>query len=75
MTYVIDRIENGVAVLECMATGEVIEISQRSLPKTAREGYILHKDGDTFTIDREATQKRRGQLQERLKRILNRSRR
>ena len=75
MTYVIDRIENGVAVLECMTTGEAIEVSQRNLPKTAREGHILHKDGDTFNIDREATQKRRGQLQERLERILNRSRR
>ena len=75
MTYVIDRIEDGIAVLECMDTGEIIEILQRSLPRTAREGHILQKDGDAFIIDREATQKRRVELRERLEKILQRSRR
>ena len=74
MTYVIDRIEDGIAVLECMTTGEIIEIPKETLPKTAREGHILQRDGDTYIIDRGATQKRREQLKERLEKILRRSR-
>ena len=73
MTYVIDRIEDGIAVLECMTTDEIIEIPKEALPRNAREGHILHKDGDTFTIDREATNKRREQLRLRLEKILQRN--
>ena len=74
MTYVIDRIEDGIAVLECMTTDEIIELPKEALPKTAREGHIVIRDGDTFTIDREATQRRREQIRERLERILRRGR-
>jgi len=72
MTYIIDRIEAGIAVLECQATGEIIEISKSLLPKTAREGHVVVKDGGTYTINREATQKRRDDLKRRLEKILGR---
>ena len=72
MTYVIDRIEAGIAVLECQATSEVIEISKNLLPKTAREGHVVTKAGDIYTINREATQKRRDDLKRRLEKILGR---
>jgi len=73
MTYLIDRIEGGIAVLEAVTTNEIIEVPKENLPKTAREGHVLRKDGDTYTIDREATNKRREQLRERLENILKRS--
>ena len=72
MTYFIDRIEDGIAVLECQTTFETIETPKYNLPKTAREGHVLVKDGETYTIDREATQKRRDELKQRLEKILER---
>ena len=71
MNYIIDRIEDGIAVLECTDTPEgIIEIPRKNLPKGVREGQVLCKDGDTYTIDHEATQRRREMLRARLDRIL-----
>jgi len=72
VTHIIDRIEDGIAVLECKATGEIIELPKSALPKSAREGHMLAKDGDTYVIDREATQKRRDEMKARLEKILGR---
>ena len=72
MTYIIDRFEAGIAVLECQATNEIIEVPKSDLPKSAREGHVLVKDGDVYAIDREATQKRRDDLKRRLEKILGR---
>jgi len=71
-TYIIDRIEAGIAVLECQYTYEIIEIPKSELPKTAREGHVLTKMEGFFVIDREETQKRRDDLKRRLERILGR---
>ena len=74
MTYVIDRIEDGIAVLEYIDNRkEVLQIPKSSLPKGAREGHVLQKNGDTFTISQEATQKRREDLRARMDKILNRA--
>ena len=71
-THIIDRIEDGIAVIECKATGEIIELPKSAMPKGAREGQMLLKDGDTFTINREATQRRRDEMRARLEKILGR---
>ena len=70
MTYVIDRIEDGIAVLECMETQEIIEIPQDRLPRGCREGQLLQKDGEAYTIDHAATNKRKENMQSRLDAIL-----
>ena len=70
MTYVIDRIEDGIAVLECMETNEIIELPRKELPKGCREGLMLTKDGDSYTIDHEATKKRKENMQSRLEKLL-----
>ena len=74
MTYVIDRIEDGIATLEILSDArdiEVIEIPKAALPKGAREGDVLHKDGDGFIIDREMTKKRREDIQAKMKRLFD----
>ena len=68
--YIIDRIEDGIAVLECMETNEIIELPRSELPKGCREGQMLTKDGDCYAIDHEATQKRRENMQSRLEKLL-----
>jgi len=70
MNYIIDRIEDGIAVLECPETCEIIKLPKSELPKTAREGHVIVRDRDIYTIDRDATQKRRDDLKRRLEKIL-----
>ena len=68
-TYIIDRIEDGIATLET-GEGEILHLPKKALPKGAREGHVLQKDGEVFTIDHEATNQRRQQLRERLNKLL-----
>lgn len=69
MEYIIDRIEDGIAVIESKS-GEVIELPKNALPKSAREGQCLIKEGDGYIIDKAATEKRRAEMRSRLDKIL-----
>jgi len=73
MTYIIDRIEDGIAVLECQATKEIIELPRKALPRGAREGQMLLKEEDGFVIDKAGTQKRKDEMRARLDRILGKN--
>lgn len=57
MTYIVDRIEDGIAVLEDENMKHT-EISSHKLPENAKEGsvLILNSDG-SFTLDEAQTQK------------------
>ena len=68
MNYVIDRIENGIAILENQA--EILEISTSRLPKDAKEGHVLVKEGESYIIDHDLTNKRRGSIKNRLEKLL-----
>ena len=75
MLYIIDRIEDGIATIECSDDAsniEMIELPKQALPKGAREGHVLAKDGDAYVIDYETTNKRRANARARLDRILGR---
>ena len=62
MQYIIDRIENDVAVCE-REDGGFEDIPLRELPKGAREGSVLVKDGDgAWALDLETEQERRARL-------------
>ena len=70
MSYIIDRIEDGIAVLEDKNTGEIIELPKKALPRGAKEGQLLTKQGESFVIDRAGTDKRREEMRARLDKIL-----
>ena len=70
MTYIIDRIEDGIATLEIVGGDETIDLPRKELPKGAREGHVLRKDRDVFTIDYEETEKRRKNMRARLDKLL-----
>jgi len=74
MTYIVDRIEAGIAVLESINDKEVIEVSKRSLPKGIREGHILQENGGAYAIDYEMTKQRQAQIKARMKRIFDKHR-
>ncbi|MCQ2416704.1 MAG: DUF3006 domain-containing protein [Oscillospiraceae bacterium] len=61
-TVIIDRLEEGKAVLECVS--EAGEVSHRILPlcilpRGAAEGDVLTEAEGTFQIDRKLTEQRR----------------
>lgn len=59
MIYIVDRIENNIAILENKDTKEIIEINLKHLPKSTKEGNILIFKNNTYTRDLELEKKRR----------------
>ena len=72
MHFIVDRIESGVAVCNCMSTGEDIKLQASELPPKTKEGDVLSKNGDTYVYDKELTQKRLARLTERVNRLFDR---
>lgn len=65
---VIDRFENNTAVLEI--DGIIIETNRSELPETAREGDVLTENNGVWTVDIPATEKRRAEIREMMKRLM-----
>jgi len=67
--WVIDRIEEGIAVLENTETGEICELQRADLPKGCREGHVLKKEGTSFLADPEGTATRVKNIQSKFDRL------
>ncbi|MBQ8193688.1 MAG: DUF3006 domain-containing protein [Bacilli bacterium] len=68
MKYVIDRIENEIAILEELNTKEKIEVEVSKLPNEIKEGIVLKKE-ENFIIDTEETLSREEDISERFKKL------
>lgn len=68
MKYVIDRIENEIAILEELNTKEKIEVEVSKLPHEIKEGIVLKKE-ENFIIDTEETLSREEDISERFKKL------
>jgi hypothetical protein len=69
MSWVIDRIESDIAVIEQIGTDEVMEVPKANLPKGAREGIVLRDDGNGLQIDQEETKSRIARMREKFNRL------
>lgn len=65
MNYIVDRIEEGIAVCET-ARKECRKIPLKHLPENLREGDVLCEAEDGIVIDVEATNRRRQEMREKL---------
>jgi hypothetical protein len=67
--FVVDRVENNIAVLEC-PDGKFLNVEVDSLPFKVREGNVLLKKSDgTFMLSNDEEKKRKAQaysLQEKI---------
>lgn len=54
---VVDRFEGNIAVCENRQTGEIINIEKSELPGNVKEGDILIKSNNQYTIDYEEKNK------------------
>ena len=73
MIYIVDKIEDNIAVLENKDTREIINVNISYLPSLIKEGSILKYDGSKYYIDNELEMKRRQDLLERFKRLRNKN--
>ena len=71
MTYVIDRIENNIAVLENINTREIINIDINLLPKNIKEGNIIKYKNNKYKIDKKEERKRRQSILEKFNKLKN----
>lgn len=65
---IVDRLENNIAVLE--TDGGMIEVERSQLPENVREGDILTENNGVWSVDVEATEKRRTEMRELMKRLM-----
>ena len=69
MIYVVDRIENNIAVLENTETKEMIDIQLRNLPTDVKEGNVLKFENNEYILDNEEEEKRKLSIQEKFNKL------
>ena len=69
MQYIIDRIEQEIAICE-EESGAMVKLPLKELPKGSREGDILFKINGAFQFDGEETNRRRQKMREKLNRLI-----
>lgn len=69
MKYALDRIEENIAILENIQTGEKINVSIFNLPQNLHEGIILKEENNTYTIDIQEEENRRMLIEEKFKKL------
>lgn len=71
MIYIVDRIENNIAVLENKETNEIINIDISLLPTNLKEGNVLRYENNTYILDNDEEEKRRQLLLEKFNKLKN----
>ena len=71
MIYIVDRIENNIAVLENKETNEIINIDISILPTNLKEGNVLRYENNTYILDKKKKKKRRQLLLEKFNKLKN----
>ena len=69
MKYSIDRIENNIAIIQNIETGEKQEIDISLLPEDIKEGTIIKKE-EVYTIDEETTNNQKADIQNRFNNLI-----
>lgn len=67
--FIVDRIEDGKAVLEA-ENGEFLEIDKEKLPDGTREGVVLESKGEALQKSPDETEKRRESVRNLLKGLI-----
>ena len=59
LSYVIERFEGDVAVLEDCESCKRIEVDRCTLPRTAKEGDVVEEHNGSYSVNYKATDERR----------------
>lgn len=71
MKYAVDRIEDDIVVLENITSGDIINENIKKLPKNIKEGTILIKKDNGYSLDLNTEKERRDDFRSRLERLKN----
>lgn len=71
MKWAIDKIEQNIALLENIETGEKKEVATSLLPPHIKEGNILIEKNNTYQVNFSTEEKRRQELELQFKRLRN----
>lgn len=66
---IIDRFEEGIAVIEDSENEKMIKIEKKMIDETAREGDVIFSDGERYMVNAEATEERKNEIVNLLKSI------
>lgn len=66
MKFSVDRIEEGIVILENIYTKEIIEAEIEAFSFEVKEGMIVVYDNEKFSLDLKEAEQRRESLRERL---------
>ena len=69
MEWIVDRIEENIAVLEQKVTKEKKEIDITTLPFSVHEGSLLSLKEGKYILEEENKRKRRKEIEERFKKL------
>lgn len=69
MKYVVDRIENDIAICENIETKEILEIDLKLLPKKVKDGSVIIYEENTYKLDLKEEEKRRKEILERFNKL------
>ena len=71
MKYIVDRIENGIAILEIFDSSEIIEVDVNLLPSDIHDGSIIYYESGVYSLDLDEEEIRRKKIEDRFKRLRN----
>lgn len=71
MIYIVDRIEDNIAVLENMKTKETVEVKLNTLPSKVKEGSVLKYENKKYTIDKKEEEERKKTILDKFNRLKN----
>lgn len=69
MKFVVDRIEEYIAVCQNLDNKEMIEIALEKLPKGIKEGKVISLENDVYSIDENEENERRKRIEEKMNRL------
>lgn len=69
MKYIVDRIENNIAVLENLKDNKIISLSLNDLKINVKEKDVLVFDGKVYSLDDNEKEKRIRKIKEKMERL------
>ena len=71
--YVVDRIEEGIIVLEDEETKEMVEKTKDEIKIEVKEGDLLTFENDTYSLDKEGTNVRKKRIKNKFELLKSKS--
>ena len=69
MIYIVDRIEEDIAILENKETKEIKEVKLSELPSNTKEGKVLKYENSKYLIDEEEEKQRKKEILEKFNKL------